>query len=340
MTARDLYELDDIVERVRRGDPSIDSLWLAPDDKFQRRAMTLEAALRETVEALAAGFRGRRPADFPMLYFGWGKARVGSTALNNLFGIAGLPSYYQPVKAVLRLVVADAPRGAWDLPAPDAAPHVFCKETQGPYFLGECLFDPLRVLVEAGYPADKLHLIVLDRDPARSLASWINKWSHLVAAPVLLRHYVIAALNVRRVKRFATQHGIPITHYVYEAAKEPLRMARALFDRLGLGHRFIDDAVTDWKETGQLDTAEARIIYPDQPAIYDWPGLHGSDTRYRFRNGGTVLNPAEQAYLAGSDVAAVYREAVRGCIADLGLDAAAAARLFGPSAAPLSGTAA
>jgi len=326
-----LDELDRMADRVRADDPSIDTAWLEPDDKFQLRGMTLDAALRETVDRLGEGFQALRPADFPTLYFGWGKARVGSTALNNLFGIAGLPSFYQPVKAVLRQVVADAPSAPWRLPSADTAPLIFCKETQGPYFLGECLFVPLQVLVEAGFPPDKLHLIVLDRDPARSLASWLNKLSHLVPPPVLMRHYVIAALSQRRIKRYAAQHGIPTTHFVYEASQEPLRAARELFERLGLADRFTEDAVTDWKDSGRLASAEARIIYPAQPAIYDVPGLHGSDTAYRFRNGGTVLTRAQQEFLARSGVRDVYREAVRSCIADLRLDATTSARLFGPA---------
>jgi hypothetical protein len=335
-----LSGLDRVIERIHADDPTLDAIWLEPDDQFQLRGMALDAAVRETTECLAGDFRARHPSDFPMLYCAWGKARVGSTALNNLFGVAGLPSYYQPVKAVLRLVVAGAPRAPWRLPSTDAEPQLFCKETQGPYFLGECLFVPLRVLVEAGFPPDRLHLIMLDRDPARSLASWLNKLSHLVPHEILMRHYVIAALNARRVERYARAMGIPVTHYVYEASREPVTAAAALFRRLGLFERFSDDAVTGWGERGALASAEARIIYPDQPAIYDVPGLHGSDTGYRFRNGGTSLTDAQLEFLGRSGVEAVYRAAVDACIADLGLEASAAARLFGNAATPRQASAA
>ena len=52
-----------------------------------------------------------------MLYFAWGKARVGSTALNNLFGMAGMPSYYQPLKAILRDALVGSALTPWIVPS-------------------------------------------------------------------------------------------------------------------------------------------------------------------------------------------------------------------------------
>jgi hypothetical protein len=106
--------------------------------------------------------------------------------------------------------------------------------------------------------------------------------------------------------------------------------ARALFARLGLSARFTDEAVTEWGDAGALASPDARIIYPDQPAIYNVPGLHGTDTAYRFRNGGSALSDVQHAFLARSGVEEVYREAVRACVADLALGAETAVRLFGP----------
>jgi hypothetical protein len=154
--------------------------------------------------------------------------------------------------------------------------------------LAECLIIPFEALIEAGYPAGKLRLIVLDRDPESSLASWINKLSCRVPESLLVRHYVLATLNTIRVENYARRLGIPLTHYVHEASKEPVASTRALFAHLGLSHLFNEDAVTDWNEAKQLETGNAKVIFPTEPHIYDVPGLHGSGMAYHYRAGGTL----------------------------------------------------
>jgi cysteine synthase len=39
---------------------------------------------------------------------------------------------------------------------------------------------------------------------------------------------VLAALNAVRVGGYARRHGVPVTHYVYEASRAAFRAARAL----------------------------------------------------------------------------------------------------------------
>jgi hypothetical protein len=322
--------LRNFADLVRDEDPNISSMWLPPDGRLQLSGVALDDACAGIAARLAEGFRGLREEDFPMHYCAWGKARVGSTALNNMFGLAGFPSYYQPVKSMLRSAFAGQRPDPWNLPSTQEHPRIFTKETQGPYTLGECLFIPLQVLIEAGYPPSKLHLIVLERDPERSLASWLKKLTVLQPTDTLVAHYVVSALNVNRVRGYAQRQGIPVTHYVYEASKEPVTAARALFGRLGLSGLFSDRAVTDWGEHGQLDgSATHQIIYPPQPAIYDLPGLHGSDCGYRYQNGGDSVTDEQRRLLESTGVNQVYQDAVDACVSDLGLDAGTAARLFG-----------
>jgi hypothetical protein len=332
ITANDIGELERMAARVRAEDPALETLRLEPDGKFQTRGVALDALMRETTQCLAQGFRGLAEDDFPTVFCAWGKCRVGSTALTNLFGVAGLPSYYQPVKTIARHRLTGGDGDPWILPDPAAQPHLFCKEMAGPYVLAECLYIPLQPLIEAGYPASKLHLIVLDRDPARSLASWLNKWPDRVAEDRLVANYVIAALNAVRVTAYARRHGVATTHYVYEASKEAVPSMAALFERLGLGHRFTPEVVTDWKEMGQLESKNAQVIYPREPAVYHMTGLHSSDTAYRYRERSThTLSPSQIELLARCGVGDIYRQAVAACIDDLGLGSAAA-RLFGQAA--------
>src|SRR5258706_15688822 len=88
------------------------------------------------------------------------------------------------------------------------------------------------MLIEAGYPAERLKLIVLDREPSRSLASWLAIFLQRMPETLVVRNHVLAALNIRRVENYAMRLGVPVIHYVHEASKQPIESARALFDRL------------------------------------------------------------------------------------------------------------
>src|SRR5579872_7369005 len=121
--------LDRIADLVRQQHSCLDTMLLSPVGEFQSRTVTLETLMREVTECLAENFRHRPAQDFPMLYFACGKARVGSTALSNLFGMAGIPSYYQPLKAILRDALVGWPLTPWIVPSATDKPSIFSKET-------------------------------------------------------------------------------------------------------------------------------------------------------------------------------------------------------------------
>jgi hypothetical protein len=326
-TADDTERMADL---VRRQHPSLDTMLLQPDGKYQTRTVALDALMRETTDCLAEGFRDRPAEDFPTLYCAWGRCRVGSTPLTNLFGVAGMPSYFQPVKVILRHCLAGGTGAPWILPSAADQPHIFSKEMAGPYVLAESLFLPLQPLIEAGYPPHKLHFVMLDRDPASSLASWLEKWSDRIPQSTLIHNYVIATLNTLRVESYAGRHGIPVTHYVYEASKEAVSSVRTLFDRLGLASRFTEGTVTDWKEMGQLESKSSGITFLSEPPVYTVSGIHGSDTAYRYRARKTAsLSDAQRDILQRYGIHDIYRASVEACVRDLGLNAATSARLFG-----------
>ena len=336
----EIYGFRQMADLIRADHPTLARMVLEPDAAYQTRQLTVEAMMGGVTGRLAAGWRDRDPADLPTIIYAWGKARVGSTALTNLFGMAGLPAYYQPVKAIVRQVLMGQDGAPWTVPSRRLHPHVFAKETAGPYSLAECLYMPLQALIDAGYPARKLQLIMLDRTPADSLASWLDKWSGRVPAERLARHHILASLNGMRVEAHARRSGVAVTHYVYEASRDPVRAARVLFLRLGLADRFTAAAVTDWQGRGNLESADCGIIYPDEPAVYQVPGLHGTDTAYRYRERRkNALTEAQMALMAEFGLDALYRASVAACSAELGSDLAETARL--PGFAPLRhGTAA
>lgn len=160
--------------------------------------------------------------------------------------------------------------------------------------------------------------MILDRDPVQSLASWLAKWSDRVSPDLLCAHYVLACLNAVRVKATAQHYGIPITHYVYEAGVEPVRAFSALFDRLGLAEFFSSAAVVQWNEHGRLDDKQSRVIFPDEPAIYHVPGLHGEASAYHYRRRpDSGVSEAQRDLLRRAGVMTLYRLHRHACFADL-----------------------
>ncbi|MCK1388345.1 sulfotransferase family protein [Bradyrhizobium sp. 21] len=328
--ATSIDSFERIADLVRQQHKSLDTMQLSPVGEFQTRTVTLEILMREVTNSLAAAFRHRPAQDFPMLYFACGKARVGSTALSNLFGMAGMPSYYQPLKAMLRDALVSRAPMPWIIPSATNEPRIFSKETIGPYVLAESLFNPLQLLIEAGYPPHRLHLIMLDREPASALASWLEKLISRASEATLLQHYVIAALSAARVADYARQQGVPVTHYVYEVSKEAASSVRVLFDRLGLSESFTESAVTSWRKPGQTQMNNARVIFPTEATIYKVPNLHTSDSAYRYQHRATASVSAFQLdVLERCGVNAAYRASVAACVGDLDLSASTSAHLFG-----------
>jgi hypothetical protein len=322
-----LPDFERLATMVRDDAPALEDLWLEADGKYQTQALSWRELRRRVIDHLAEGFRGRDPAGFPHLCAAWSRARVGSTALINLFGVAGLPAYFQPVKSVLRHAMTGS-RATW---LPPSGGHAVSKEVAGPYRIAECLYVPLDLLVEAGFPPDRLHLLILDRHPLQSLDSWLGKWTGMVPDQRLVQHYVLATLNIGRVAAHARKLGIATTHYVYEASRDAVPAAAALFARLGLADRFRAGVVTEWRDAGQLGTDHAPIIRCDEPAVFFVPGLHGSDVAYRYRERTvTAVTDAHRALLDRHGVFDIYRANVAACIRDLDLPADLAAWLDRP----------
>ncbi|WP_044563503.1 sulfotransferase family protein [Azospirillum sp. B4] len=320
---KQIIDLEKLAELVEADDPSLDTICLSSDGRYQVREFHLAGLTSQVAAHLAAGFRGRSERDFPHLTCAWGRARVGSTAMANLFGVAGLPSYYQPTKAVMRHVLAADSPGPWAIPLSDRSPHIFCKDVAGPYLTAECLYIPLQMLIEAGYPASRLHLVMLDRDPVHALASWLRKWSHRIARDQLLENFVIATLNTVRVENYARRQGVAVTHYVHEAARQPVLSSAALFGRLGLSDYFTPETVTGWQRMDSLDDSQSRILFPVEPEAYAAPGLHhqagGIDCyAYQDRDCGTVTD-ADLDLLRRHGVDEVYARSAAACARDLDL---------------------
>ena len=313
--------LDRLIDFVRNDAEELSHLPLSPDGRYQTRAVTLEQLTEEVTRCLAGGFAGKSADEFPALYCSWGKCRVGSTALTNLFGVAGLLSYYQPVKTIARHRLLGNEPVSWDLPSPSESPEIYTKEMAGPYLIAETLFNPLKCLINAGYPASKLRLLVLDRNPYKSLASWLLKWSDKLPTNTLVEHFVLSSLNAHRMKKYAKENEIPVTHFVYEASRKPAEAIQRLFKRLGLSSYYHAGVVDNWDEMGALASEKSRIIFPDEPPIYVVPGLHSSETKYLYKDrDASMLTSEQREIVRQTGLLELYAESVRSCISNLELD--------------------
>jgi len=331
-TAGNDYALLDRIRHLMEGDEAaLAREPLTPDGKYQTRTVTLRQIADEVTQRLTQSLRARSAADLPLLFCSWGKCRVGSTALTNLFGIAGMPALYQPVKTMARHRLLGSEPQAWVPPQASEHPHIFSKEMAGPYLVFETLFNPIEIMTASGYPAERLHLLIVDRDPYASLSSWVARWSDRVPRARLVEHFALSSLQIRRMKAFARANGVAVTHYVYEASRRPMEAIAALFRRLGISRHFHPGVVRDWNERGALDSQQSAISFPEEPPVYVVPGLHSSEREYSFKARDTSnLSAAERRLVADLRLPALYRDVVTACIQELGFDADLAADMFGP----------
>ncbi|MDR3519263.1 MAG: sulfotransferase family protein [Azospirillaceae bacterium] len=310
-------ELEQLATLIRSDSALLPLVVSEPDRAFQTEPQTINTTMNRVIDCLDAALQHRNPDDLPAVIYAWGKARVGSTALTNLFGIAGVPAFYQPVKAMLRQALTGCEIIPWPVPSSVDHPTIFAKETAGPYSLAECLYMPVEALVAAGYPSSKLHLIMLDRDPADSLVSWLEKFRDRLPLQQIEYFHILSSLNGIRVEAHARKFGIGVTHYVYEASRQPVRAARALFRRLGLNRHFTAAAVTDWQGRGDLESSDCGIIYPPQPETFEFPGLHGADSGYCYHPRAQKPTDAQIADMTAFGLYDLYQRSVTACAQDL-----------------------
>lgn len=309
-------------------DDALTGVPLPPDGRYQVVTTTVDEVTAHIVRTLRDGFAGRGPADYPLLVLGWGRCRVGSTAVTNLFGMAGAAAYYQPVKTIGRFALTGGTGSPWKLP--DGEPVLFAKEMAGPYVPFEALFNPARCLVEAGWPVDRLRLLVLDRQPRASLDSWMAKWADRIGRERVVENFVLSTLNYARMRAYAAAEGLAVTHFPYECSRAPQETVSRLFDRLGIGHLYRPGMLTGWGAAGDLNSEQSKIHHPVEPEPYVVPGLHGNADEYRFRDRPvTNLTGPELEVADSPEVVEAYRVSVRACAQELDLPVPLRDEIFG-----------
>ena len=200
------------------------------------------------------------PKNPPQLIIIVGPCRVGTTALANIFTKIGITAYMQPIKSTRRAKEAGDKIIPWII---NTEGVVVTKETIGSNTPAE-FFDPVKILLNFGYPKERLVLIPIVRDPRKTLASWKEMWESAD-----LQKFTKSYELTLKIKKNAERIGIKTIPYVHEAIRDqnPSVVIQRLFNRIGL-HRNVSKDVIDWHgdaKFGEEDPKNSRLKFYDVP---------------------------------------------------------------------------
>lgn len=207
-------------------------------------------------------------SDFPKIYLGVGPCRSGTTAFLQVFANAGVKSWYQPIKTMLRDSVKKKLNYDFELPSTDS---IFIKETIGAGTKLECTLDPLRILIEAGVPKEKIEVIGFVRDPIAVQASWNKYVKEGLSYAQLADFLAISFQTLEKIMDEAEKIGIKVNPFIYESLRDnlPLRVHERFLKGLGLP----DTSTTFWNSL-EHEKSIGRIIFIEQDHLYQSDGLH------------------------------------------------------------------
>jgi hypothetical protein len=257
----------------------LDTIAFEPDGRFQKNRVTLPEIHDLLTSHVQESIARHAGAALPTLILILGKCRVGSTPLANLFGLAGIPTIYQPLKTALRHALSGEQLPPWRL-ADD--PVMVIKETAGPYVFPECCFNPLKVLLEAGYPAERLKVVFLERDPCLTFDSWLRHWSERCLPEALLTNFALASLNVQHVEGFAIDAQVERHHFAYDLSQIGPVVIPRLFERLGLLSHYDPAILANWMPGDSHVGSNTGITYSAQPENYTIQGVHAQQPYFGY----------------------------------------------------------
>ncbi len=252
--------LEPFVRLVERNDELLRGCLLDPSPPFSIR----QTKLSEVEDALAEALHRALGSNQPEVVLIWGRCRVGTTAIANVFGRAGLKTHYQPIKTWLRHYLLDL-----DFPPLSLSmeKRVVIKETSGPFSLAGCLMDPLRVLLMAGVDPSRISMVIVERSPLASWESWLSKWREQLHETELLRNFILSAMNRKRVEDTARRVGVRYLVFRIERATPQLADAsmRGLFSELGLVGLYNADRQVECVEDAKQEGVNRALTFMPLP---------------------------------------------------------------------------
>ncbi len=227
---------------------------------YQKRPVTLQ----QVIERIEVG----DPAQVSPVILSVSPCRSGTTVLLRVFGAVGVTAHYQELKNVMRWLM-QGEYASWKLPQ-QPQQRLYLKETIGPYTQIEAGFNPLDVLIGAGYPLDKLHMLILGRAPLNTWLSWDLWWRGRTSVSLFVQAY----RTTEQIRQQAYELGLPTTVFVYESLRDnsPETVIRGMFGRLGVEYR--PTAVRDWTQLPTMGKDGSGVVFPVEPPVFDVPHLH------------------------------------------------------------------
>lgn len=227
------------------------------------------------------------PEKLPRLVLTVSPSRSGSTAMLRVFSALNIPSYYQPLKTILRSLM-QGEEGGFTFPEEAV---LFIKEAIGPFTHSEASLDPLAILLEAGYPPHLIYVITQLREPLSTLTSWFEKYSPYREKDILFHNFLTAYQGVWNTRVKAQALGILTVPYVYEAQRDqdPAVALQQLCSQIGVS--YADSAVNGWESDIQFNTPGSLIHYPAESALFAVRNLH-TVVKSSTQLGYTVKSPA------------------------------------------------
>jgi hypothetical protein len=280
-------------------------------NRYQQRT----ASLQEVTDRIDIG----DPAKVSRVILSVSPCRSGTTVMLRVFGATGIESHYQELKNVLRwrLQGGDV---KWQLPQRPGE-TVYLKETLGPYTETEALFNPLDVLLRAGFPPEKLQVLIVGRAPLSTWASW-DAWWH---GKTTIERFILAYQTTEQIRQQALQHGLPVTVWVYETIRNngAKTVVRNLFRRLGVP--FAPVAVKGWRALPPFGSPDSNVVLPEEPPIFFVQNLHASiekaDKLAFFSRTKSIpnLRQTEVSGIGEAGIPKIYEVWRRACEKNLGI---------------------
>ncbi|MBM3144175.1 MAG: hypothetical protein FJ010_04230 [Chloroflexi bacterium] len=285
-----------------------------------------------TDEYIAARIDIEKP--YPDIVVAAGPCRSGTTFYLQVFAQSDFQAWSQPLKAVLRSCLHNhQPRFGIN-----GDGSVFVKETLGPFLRDESLFNPVKIFLLVGVPEEKLHLLVLTRDPYATATSWIEQFSQFETRENLVDTCLLCYESIDETKQFAISAGVRTTTLAYDVWRDndPTVIGERLFRRLE--RPFSPAIVSGWQPLPLLEAERKKIFSLPQPDFFN--RNHASYYEKVNQSAGityfskpddvicSYLSPIYLDRIARSRALQIHREFIRATEADLDIKIEPSPTLF------------
>ena len=273
-----------------------------------------------SVETVAKNIHIGDPSLIPKVILSVSPCRSGTTVMLRIFASAGIESHFQELKNVFRWHL-QGEHGSWELPK-KAGHTLYLKETIGPFLPEEARFNPMDVLLKAGYPVNKLQILLIVREPLETWASWVHWWREVTR----LDYFIAAFETTEKIRNQAAVAGIPVTMLAYETFQHnlPKTVIRQLFTRLQIPCS-IPFAIDKWDKLPPFGETGSNIILPDEPPVFVTPHIHEQPhyaRRFEYSNRQnriSGLNPVDINRITDAGLPELYKTWKNICQKDLSL---------------------